>query len=381
MRYGIILTLFIASLLPAVAWSNTDRSIDPIRIGLIAYTKDEHQRRVGTPALNAAHMAVEDVNRAGGIRLGDKQYPVELVVEGIASSPQNAIAAMRRLTNLEQVTAVIGANYSVDAIPAGHFAEKARTPFISPMSTNPRTTEGRNYVFRMSFLDEKQGQVMADFVFERLGSRRAALLYNRPDPYSHDIAAVFIGSYVGSGGKVVVKEGYVDLDHDLEPSLDLIEKAAPDVIYLPNFSNEALRQVRAIRKRGIDVPLLGADGWSPGEFSTYPEFDNTYMTVHWFAGADRFSTRYMERYGVEPEAVSALTFDAFNLLFQAIGRSGRLDRETIRQQLIDMPSFHGVSGDVDFIDSGDPDKMVKILGILDGKVQSLGHSNGGGVAP
>ena len=166
-------------LLAIASCQRSDTDDKSVRIGLIAYTEDNHYEGVGVQTINAARMAVTEKNRAGGIKLMNGFSPVELVIEGIASSPQNAVSSVRKLTNHEGVSALVGLHYSVDAIPAGAFADKAKIPFISPMSTNRLTTQGRKYVFRMSFVDEQQGSVMARFAYETLNLRRAAVMFDR----------------------------------------------------------------------------------------------------------------------------------------------------------------------------------------------------------
>ena len=49
---------------------------------------------------------------------------------------------------------------------------------ISPWSTNPKTTEGKKFVFRACFIDDFQGQVMAKFARENLKAQTAAVLYD-----------------------------------------------------------------------------------------------------------------------------------------------------------------------------------------------------------
>ncbi len=350
---------------------HTSQPPDAVRIGLLAYTEDEHRESMGLPTVNAAQMAVAEINRAGGVKLAAGQVQVELVVNGVvASSPQNAVAAFRKLSNLDKVSAVVGLHYSVDAIPAGIFAEKARIPFISPMSTHSSTTKNRNYVFRMSFVDEFQGSVMARFAFHDLGSRRAAVLFDRTDPYSAGIAEVFSTTYLDLGGAVVSWQPFVHEQVDYDEVVEQIKDANPDIIYLPGFSVDVAKQVEVVRAHGLDARLLGADGWDMQAFAQNPLFDNSYATSHWFkdvkfTGSARFVDNYIANYGQTPDAVAALTYDAMHLLFSALEFGGSNDGETLQKALVNMDAYAGVSGAVDFVGSGDPEKGVVVLQLID----------------
>jgi branched-chain amino acid transport system substrate-binding protein len=345
----------------------------PVRIGVIAYTEDQHKEGMGIPTVNAARMAVEEINNAGGVRMENRLTPIELIVEGVASSPQRAVASMRKLTNRQNVSAIVGLHYSVDAIPAGAFADKAQIPFISPMSTNSNTTHGRDYVFRMSFLDERQGSVMARFAYHGLGSRRAAVMFDRTDPYSSGIAEVFSTTYLDLGGAVVSYQPFVRDTVDYHQTINLIKTANPDVLYLPGFAADVQIQAQIARENGLNVRLLGADGWDAIRFSQEKVFNNSYMTTHWvnssdFAGAADFTANYQGKYNTEPGAVAALTYDAMKFLFRALEYSGSRDGASLRKAMIAMDPYDGVAGTVDFIENGDPVKGVVVLNLQERQV-------------
>jgi len=371
-HFNIPILVIILAVSVVAACQKVEISSEPVRIGLITYV-DEHEKSVGIPTLNAAQMAVDEVNASGGIIVAGEPRKVELIVEGIASSPQNAVAATRKMINAENVVAMVGLHYSLDAIPAGRFAERARVPLISPMSTNRLTTEGRNYVFRMSFVDDLQGAVMARYAYQDLGARRAAVLFNRSDPYGSGISDVFKSTFIALGGEVVSSLSYVDSVDSYHSLVVEINESKPDVLYLPGFAVDVARQVREIRQQGVDVQLLGADGWNSQRFSTNSDFEGSYLTNHWIAGmdvpgSDSFVKRYRELFGDLPEAVSALTYDSMNILFTALGSSNQIDGESIRDRLVDMGPFDGVSGTIDFVDSGDPVKGVVVLRLHQGEV-------------
>ena len=74
--------------------------------------------------------------------------------------PEKVVLAARKLINQENVVAIVGPQFSRDAIPVAEVAEATEIPMISPMSTNPDTTANKKYAFRVGFLDPFQGLVM-----------------------------------------------------------------------------------------------------------------------------------------------------------------------------------------------------------------------------
>jgi branched-chain amino acid transport system substrate-binding protein len=335
-----------------------------IRIGVIAYS-DEEIERVST--INAAEMAVGEINGSGGIRAGEKSVQVIWIKEEVRGGvPEESVAAIQRLINQEKVVAIVGPQYSSDAIPAGEVAERSSIPLISPISTNPKTTLDRKSVFRMGFLDDFQGKVAATFMMQKLKKDRAAVIYNIANPYSRGIAEVFKDHYQSQGGSITAFEPYTSLEDALEERVDRVIESRPHVVYIPNFSSESAAIARLARSKGIKVPFMGGDGWDRTNFSSTPDFEGSYMTAHYSADIDtpaniKFTEEYKKRFGLVPGDTAALTYDAFHMIFSAIRKQGRGDPGSIRDGLYNMGPYEGVGGPVDFVENGDPEKGAVIL--------------------
>ena len=129
--------------------------------------------KVGEGSKFAAQMWLEDINAAGGLEVGGKKYPVELVIEDNESKAESAVTVATKLITEDEVLIIIGPQSSKQAIPAGEVCNNYSTPMISPWSTNPDTTKDRPFVFRGCFLDPFQGPVVANFVKDEFGFKKA----------------------------------------------------------------------------------------------------------------------------------------------------------------------------------------------------------------
>ena len=345
--------------------------IEPVKIGVIAYLNGEQRESEGLPTLNAATLALADFESQGGLVIDGVTQPVELAVEGIEQTREASVAATRKLINRLGVVAIVGPQFSSDAISAGSLAEQAGVPMINPVSTNPKTTAGRNFVFRMSFLDDAQGQAMATVAFADLGAKRAAVLYNEADDYSRNVATVFKDIFARHG-EIVAFEHYLSGDREFTPQLLRIKEAEPDVLYLPGFHDNVSIQVDLARKLGITATLLGSDGWDQRLVPKISAFDGSYFSMHWgsqLLGTEtaEFFSRYVDRFQSEPNGTAALTYDAVRLLLMAMQQQMSTDPEAIRDGLMQLEPYRGVGGLIDFIDSGDPQKPVLIMHVKDGE--------------
>jgi len=364
----------------ALALSAAVVRAESVRIGVIAEITGD-MPAVGASCRNAAEMAVKEVNAAGGLDVGGKKLKVELFVEDNGGKADQSAAAAQKLITQEEVVAIIGPNASRYAIPASEIAESNQTIFITPWSTNPKTTldavtgKPKKYAFRSCFIDPFQGKVLARFALETMKAKKAAVLYDVASDYNKGIAEVFKADYEKLGGRVVAFETYTTNDKDFSAQFTKIKTTAPDVVFLPNYYSEVPLQVQQAKRLGITAPFLGADAWGSADLLKLggADLEGYYFSTHYAAdnaapAAVQFISGYAKAYGTAPDDVAALTWDAFGLLFTAIRNAGRTDREAVRGALARLPSYAGVTGDMKFQDgSGDPIKSAVILQIKGGK--------------
>lgn len=353
--------------------SNPARPDQTVRIGVIgSLTGDDADS--GKALVDGATLAADLINNEGGLQVGADRQPVELVISDTQSTPEGAVEAAQTLINQEAVMALIGPQYSRYAIPVARLAEQSGIPMISPRSTNPETTAGKRYVFRATFTDEFQGDVIARFAREGLNSERAAVLYDIASPYNRGLAEVFQQVYTASGGTIVAFENYTTGATDFHAQLERIEAGDPDVIFLPNYENEIPNQAQQIRRAGIRATLLGADSWgSMEQGDRIPELEGAYFSDQFVPDKDSdrtqgFITRFQQTYGYVPPAGAAATYDSMGILFQAIETQKSIAPDQIRQGIANLGQYDGVTGTLLYQGSGDPLVSVAILKIESGGI-------------
>ncbi|MCP4656724.1 MAG: ABC transporter substrate-binding protein [bacterium] len=326
--------------------------------------------------VDAATLAVQAANDAGGLEVGGSRYRVVLIVEETPSTPEDLSRATLRLINRENVVAIVGPNNSRNAIPAATVAEYARIPMICPGSTNPRTTAGKDYVFRVAFTDPFQGRVLARFAVEELRAPTAAVLYDVADAYSRDVAAAFKQALEAAGGQVVAFESYTTGDQDWSDQLVRIRDRNPGVLFFPSLNHDAVAQATQARRLGIDATPLGSDSWTMAALTHHPALEGAFVTQNWHvsaAGASpeagAFVAAYRRAYHRDPAGGPALTYDALRIFFQAIRSAGRADPESIRDALSQLEDYRGATGRITYRGTGgDPRRPAVIVRIKEGKV-------------
>lgn len=351
------------------------RSEAEIRIGLIATLSGDYAE-LGQPMLKAAEMAVNEINEAGGLLVGDRRFEIVLIVKDDAGSPETAAGVAQQLISQEGVVAIVGPLLDSTAISAAQAAENAQIPMVSPTSTDPETTAGKRFVFRATYTNEFQGEVIARFAIEDLGAandaRGAAVVFDVANDYSRSIAERFKQIFDDAGVRISAYESYTTGETDFSQQLLPVSRGV-NLVVLPNFPADVSMQVKQARSMGIFQTIVCSDALSAIDPADYPDLDRVFLTAAWHPAiqnqtSQQFAQSYRSAYGQEPTSVAALTYDSMQLIFRAIRAQASFDPLAIREGLATLGRYEGVTGAIEYQGSGDPvNKSVAILQIKDGR--------------
>ncbi len=358
-----------------LAWS-TAKSI---KVGINAEITGDIPK-VGEGTKFAAQMWLEEVMAAGGLEVGGKKYPVELVVEDNEAKAESAVKANTKMITEDEVLVIVGPQSSKQAIPAGDVANNYGTPMITPWSTNPDATKDRPFVFRGCFLDPFQGPVLANFITEEFGFTKAAVLYDVASDYPKGLAEFFREAWekVHGPGSVVAFESFTTKDADFSSQLTKIIQSGAEVLFTPQYYNEVALIVQQAHELGWNKPIVGSDSWGSAETvelcgkDCYGLFFSSHYAAAGATGATKdFIDRYQAKFGYVPDDVAALTWDSLGIVKTAIqsldGLTGDIekDRKAVRDAMAKVQEFDGITGKMTFTEEGDPIKCAVIVKISD----------------
>jgi len=378
MRKGllfIVSCLVVGLIFMPSAWCKTKT----IKIGINAPMTGDIPK-VGEGTKYAAQMWLEDIKAAGGLEVGGKKYPVELVIEDNESKAESAVKVNTKMITEDEVLVIVGPQSSKQAIPAGEVANNYKTPMISPWSTNPDTTNDRPYVFRGCFLDPFQGPVLANFIKDEFGYTKAAVLYDVASDYPKGLAEFFKSAWekLNGPGSVVAYESFTTKDADFSSQLTKIIKSGAEVLFTPQYYNEVALIVQQAHELGWNKPIVGSDSWGSAETvelcgkDCYGLFFSTHYAAAGAKGATMtFIDRYNKKYGYVPDDVAALTWDSLGIVKTAIQSVKKLtgniekDRMNVRNAMAKVKKYDGITGQMTFTENGDPIKCAVIVRISD----------------
>lgn len=325
----------------------------------------------GITSTNAAKLAFDEINAAGGI-LGGRMIEFNLLDE--KGDDAEAINAYNKLSS-EGVVAILGDVTSKPTIAVAEIAASERMPMITATATHPDVTTFGDNIFRVCFLDPFQGKTMARFAKNELGATKVAAIYNTSDDYSDGVAKAFVEEAEALGMEVVAYEGHGNEDVDFKTQLTNIANAAPDAVMVSDYYSQAALIAAQAKEVGLDAVLLGADGWdgvtTTVDEGSYDVIENSYFCNHFTTENDsekvqNFIAAYKAAYNEEPTSFAALGYDAAYVLANAINAAGSTDPEAIIEAL-KATEYEGVTGSLTFDENGNPIKTVAIIKIAGGK--------------
>ncbi|NLN49978.1 MAG: ABC transporter substrate-binding protein [Clostridiales bacterium] len=369
-KVSLILALVLAFSLVFTGCSKPAEVADTIKVGVFE----------PITGANAGGGALE----VEGIKLANKLYPevlgkkVELVIVDNKSEKVDAASAAARLVEKEKVVAIIGSWGSSLSMAAGDIVKNAKIPTVGASCTNPLVTLNNDYYFRVCFIDPFQGTVMANYAFNKLGAKKAAIIQEVSNDYSVGLAKFFVDAFkelTGDDNCIVATSNYNTGDQDFTAQLTNIKAANPEVIFAPGNFTESALLISQAKQLGINVPIIGGDTWETPEFIDIGKdavegavFSTFFATEQPITNESKvFLDEYRKEFKKEPAAVTALGYDAYILILDAIERANSAEPTAIRDEIAKTVNFEGSAGFVTLDENGDAVKDAVIKVVKDGK--------------
>lgn len=319
-----------------------------------------------------------------GVRLANEMYPevlgkkIELVLADNKSDKVEAASAAARLVEKDKVVAIIGSWGSSLSMAAGDIVKNAKVPAVGTSCTNPLVTQGNEYYSRVCFIDPFQGTVMANYAFNKLGAKKAAIVQEVSNDYAIGLAKFFTDAFkelTGDPDCIVEVSNYNTGDQDFTAQLTNIKAKNPDVIFAPGNFTESAMVIKQGKQLGIKVPFIGGDTWETPEFIEIGKeavegvVFSTFFTSETpiTKESEKFLDAYRKKYNKEPAAVTALAYDAYILILDAINRAGTIDSVKIRDEIAATKNFEGAAGMITLDENRNAVKSAVIKTVKAGK--------------
>lgn len=347
---------------------------DTIKIGL-NYELSNEVATYGQSLVEGIEFAFKEINEKGGV-LNKK---IEMIKGDNKSDTAEAANIASKLATRDKVVAILGPATSGSVKAAIPQATQNKVPLISASSTADDVTidsngKVRDYIFKTCFSDSFQGVILANFAVDDLKLKNAAILMDTTSDYSKGLTQSFKETYEKLGGKVITKQAYQGKDKDFKAVLTNIKDSKPELLYIPGYYEEVGLIVKQARELGLDIPILGGDGYDSPKLLELAGKDNlnkVYYTNHYSSKdtskeVTTFRENFKKEYNKEPNAFNALGYDLAYFTTDALKRAGDADREKLKEAIASTKNFKGVTGELSIDENHNPVKSITILQVKDG---------------
>ncbi len=328
----------------------------------------------GISVRNGAQIAVDEINANGGVN----GMTLELVFEDDEASPEKAKNAFSALMD-KGIHVMLGATTTDATIALGELTQKENMLQITPSGSGQDCTKYDN-AFRICFTDPLQGTAMADYIYTEMNLTKVAIIYDTSNDYSKGITEAFEAEFAAKGGTIVTKQSFGSSDVDFTAQLNNVKNSGADAVFISAYYQKVSAILQQATKIGLELPYFGCDGWDGvlkqlGDDAGLAEgaiFLTPFAANEEDAAVQSFVSAYKAKYGgAVPDQFAADAYDGVYVIKAALEEAGVNDSTKIDNQvLIDAMtkiSVKGLTGDMSFDKSGEPNKAAKVVEVVNGE--------------
>lgn len=319
---------------------------------------------------NGVELATEELNAAGGVTY-------DVTIEDDQTDPRQAISVFEKFVN-DGVSVIIGPTLSTNALQAQPIAQDAGVPVLAVSNTAQGITEQGDYIFRNSLTE---AQVIPETVAAsraKYGYEKVVVMYANDDALAESGYDAFAGALEDEGVEVLETLTFSKADTDLRSLLTEAKNANPDAVVVSSLIEAAIPLVTQAREVGIDVPIIGGNGFNTPQLmaDAGEAAEGVVVGAAWNSSAENaenvaFLEAYEAKFGETPDQFAAQAYAGMKLVDQAIRANCSTSNEDVRDGLASLSDVPTVLGDFSIQESRDADHLAVVQVVKDGKFQVL----------
>jgi branched-chain amino acid transport system substrate-binding protein len=331
----ILLALLMTALTTLPVWAQ------PIRVGF-ASAMSGPSAITGEGVMWGATMAVEEINAKGGI-MGRK---VQAFFADNKGTPGEAVSAVRKLVDVDNVDVIIGQTHSGACLGAMPIIKELGVPQVTESCSNPKIRElsgkgGNEWQFRVNIDDVIMANSFSKYISQQV---KAVSVIAQNDDFGRGAAAAYDVAFKKYGVKLASTEFFDRGQADYRPLLTRIKRANPDALLLVMLASDGSVFLRQFRELGLKQRIYARGSLATVEFldlvKDNPTIgDGVIEASYWTAALDpEWEKKWLERWKTPVRihgSLAALTFKyaVAPAIELAIKKHGKVDRKSIREAL------------------------------------------------
>ena len=335
----------------------------------------------GTAVANAAQLAVDEVNAAGGVN----GMQLELNFQDDECDAEKSVNAYNTLKDWG-MQMLVGAVTSGCSIAVSEYSKDDNMFQLTPSGSAVECVQYDN-AFRVCFSDPNQGLASAQYIGENNLAAKVAVIYDSSDIYSSGIYEKFAAEAANQNFEIVSAEAFTaDNKTDFSVQLQKAKDAGADLVFLPIYYTEASLILSQADKMGYAPQFFGCDGLdgilNVENFDTSLAENVMLLTPFAADATDDLTATFVKNYkdqfnGETPNQFAADTYDAIYAIKAAAEKAG-ITADMSASDICDAMkgamteiTVNGLTGNITWSADGEPTKEPKAVKIVNGAYTAM----------
>lgn len=331
--------------------------MNTIRFGLSA-TLSGRYASLGKESLRGIMLWADDINKKGGIFVSDKSksYPVEIIYEDDNSKPENTARITRYLIEQKETDFLLGPYSSSLTLAAAEVSsEYNRTLWNYGGSSDEINQKGYKTVISSITPASKYFSGIIEFLQTAYGDNLdIAVIYAENSGFSCSVAGGITDFAMGAG-HTIEQYKFTSGQKDFHAYLDKLYDKRHSILFFVGRFEDDVNFARAICEKLDDFKAVSLVGASIEQFKAElgDSVDGFISTSQWDplikiepdTGPDvpEFCKSYIEKFGKNPDYLSAQAYNIGNIIKKCISETGNLDDKESRKKVkqLTLKTFYG----------------------------------------
>jgi len=294
----------------------------------------------GVELLRGAELRVEEINKAGGLKVGPDTYQIKLVSYDNKAQAADTATATNKLIFQDKVKYIIGNAVGATCNAAQTITEPNKVMFAFVCWGTNNLAPEKPYSFRSMLSQWELAEPFYRWVKENHPTIKRVAAISPNDTSGKDTNTAVVKALKTLGFEVAADEYYERGTKDFYPVLTKILAQKPDML---DVAAAPPGEAGLILKQAMELGFKGAKGWTAGinPFTIIsvagPEaaegvWSPANINVkgdHVSAAVRKFGETYEKRYGEVPGAIAVANYAAFDVFTQAMQKAGSVDTDKV----------------------------------------------------
>ncbi|MGY1637506.1 ABC transporter substrate-binding protein [Geodermatophilus sp. SYSU D00742] len=296
----------------------------------------------------------------------------DLRIEDDQTDPRQGITLFDQFVS-DDVSLIIGPTLSNTAVQADPIAQDAGVPVLGISNTAAGVTEIGDYIFRNSLTEQAVIPQTIATATEEFGLQNVVVMYSNDDAFTESGYEAFAAALEDEGVEVAETITFSKSDTDFRALLTQAQGSNPDALVVSALIEAAVPLVTQAREMGIDVPIIGGNGFNNPRLmaDAGQAAEGVVVGAAWNSASENpentaFLEAFEAEYGTQPDQFAAQAFAGLMLVDHAVRADCAADRESLKEALGQLENVPTVLGEFSIDENRDAVHPAVVQVVRDG---------------